>query len=73
MEQKRGNLLPKQAVLNGLVLTGGRIGRALDGLIAIADELDAATRGGVDAVRAVLKGRIRDLRDIGGSPNRTPI
>ena len=64
LEKRRGNLLDRTAVVDALVLAGGRIGRSIEGLLAIADQLDAAARnGGVDAVRSILKEQVRAMRE----------
>jgi hypothetical protein len=62
-EQKMGNLLPKQEILDAMVASGRRIRQGLDGATSWAEELDAAARnGGANAVRAILKQKTRDLQ-----------
>jgi hypothetical protein len=62
-EQKMGNLLPKQEILDAMVASGRRIRQGLDGMIGWAEELDAAARNsGVDGVRTILKQKSRDLQ-----------
>ncbi|WP_073953759.1 hypothetical protein [Thalassospira sp. TSL5-1] len=62
-EQKMGNLLPKQEILDAMVASGRRIRQGLDSMIGWAEEIDAAARnGGSDAVRTVLKQKTRDLQ-----------
>jgi len=62
-EQKMGNLLPKQEIIDAMVASGRRIRQGLDGMIGWAEELDAAARnGGPDAVRSVLKSKIRSMQ-----------
>jgi hypothetical protein len=63
-EEKMGALVPIRDVENAMVASGRQIRRALDTVLTWADEIDAAARnGGVDAVRAKLKERVRGLEE----------
>ncbi len=61
-EARLGQLLPRQQVEEAMVASGRKIRQGLDGVVGWSEELDAAARnGGADAVRAVLKDRVRAL------------
>ncbi len=61
-EKQVGLTLPRKEIENAMVLSGRKIRQGLDGVIGWSDELDAASRNGsVEAVRAVLKKRVRDI------------
>ena len=64
-ERQVGLYLPKQDIEDALVASGRTIRQGLDAMIGWADELDAAARhGGADAVRRVLKERVKGLEDM---------
>lgn len=62
LEERRGNLLPKQEVLDSVVAAGRRIRQHLDVAPSWAEELTAAAvTGGEPAVRAFLREKVREL------------
>lgn len=64
-EQRVGQLLPRREVEDAMATSGRKIRQGLDGLVRWAGELDAAARnGGVDAVRLVLRDRVRALETL---------
>ncbi len=61
-ERQLGQWLPKREIEDAMVTSGRKIRQGLDGVISWADELDAAARnGGTDAVRVLLKEKVRGL------------
>ena len=59
-----GELVDRTEVEDALREAGRAIRRELDGVMLMADELDAAARkGGVQAVRSVLRQRLRELEN----------
>jgi hypothetical protein len=61
-EKQLGQVLPRQEVEDAMVASGRRIRQGLDGIVTWSEELDAAARnGGADAVRALLKEKVRGL------------
>lgn len=65
LEERLGNLINRQEVEEAMVTAGRRIRQGLDGVTSWADELDAAARnGGANAVRAVLKDKMRGLQEL---------
>ncbi|MDJ0685389.1 MAG: hypothetical protein QNJ84_11860 [Alphaproteobacteria bacterium] len=61
-ERQLGLWLRKQEVQDAMVASGRKIRQGLDGVVGWAEELDAAARnGGIEAVRTVLKERVRTL------------
>ncbi len=64
-ERQLGQWLPKREVEDAMVASGRKIRQGLDGVIGWADELDAAARnGGAEAVRALLKQKVRNLESM---------
>lgn len=64
-ERQLGRWLPKGEIEDAMVASGRKIRQGLDGLIGWADELDAAARnGGAEAVRALLKQKVRALESM---------
>ena len=64
-ERQSGLLLPKREVEDAMVASGRNIRQGLDAIVGWADEVDAAARnGGADAVRALLKERVRGLESM---------
>ncbi|PKR54413.1 hypothetical protein [Thalassospira marina] len=62
--EKVGRVLDKQDVEDAMVTAGRRIRQAMDAIPAWADEIYSVAQGGdVQAVRAILKGRIRGLEE----------
>ena len=63
-ERLSGLYLEKRAVKDALVTVGRNIRMEIDGLIILADELDAAARnGGVAAVRSLLREHIHKIEN----------
>lgn len=61
-EEKIGLLLRRQDVEDAMAMAGRKIRQSLDALPQWADDIDAAARnGGVAAVRALLRDRVREL------------
>jgi len=64
-ERQLGQWLPKREIEDAMVASGRKIRQGLDGVIGWADELDAAARnGGSEAVRALLKEKVRGLESM---------
>lgn len=64
-EERKGNLVAIRDVEDAMVTSARKIRQGLDGMLAWSGELDSAARhGGVDAVRAVLKERLRELEQL---------
>ena len=64
-EQRVGELLPRAPLVEALVEAGRMIRQHLDQLPAMADEIAAAAQeGGTDAVRAVLRGKAREIETV---------
>lgn len=64
-ERQLGQWLPRREIEDAMVASGRKIRQGLDGLIGWADELDAAARnGGSEAVRALLKEKVRGLESM---------
>lgn len=62
-EKKLGQLLPRDMVAEAMGAAGVEIARAMDNLPLLADELTAvALSGGANAVRQLLRERVRTLR-----------
>lgn len=58
-----GELLPRDLVSDAMAEAGGKVARAIDRLVRDADEIaEAAVRGGAKEVRALLRGKIRNIR-----------
>ncbi|RCK32496.1 hypothetical protein TH9_12250 [Thalassospira xiamenensis] len=65
LEERQGKLINRREVEDAMVTAGRRIRQGLDGVASWADELDAAARnGGANAVRSVLKDKMRGLQDL---------
>lgn len=65
LEEKKGELVSRREIEDAMVSAGRRIRQGLDAVASWADELDAAARnGGTNAVRSVLKDKMRGLQDL---------
>ena len=63
-EKEQGLWIKRQDVENAVALCGRTLRQGLDGLVVLAEELDAAARsGGVDAVRVLLKQRVHEQQE----------
>ncbi len=61
-KQKKGELISRYDVEEGLKASGQTIRQGLDGIITWADEITSvASKEGVDGVRAFLKNKVRTL------------
>ncbi|MHC8493423.1 hypothetical protein ACTU44_12020 [Thalassospira sp. SM2505] len=65
LEERLGRLVDKQDVEESMVTAGRQIRQGLDAIPGWSDEIDAAARnGGVNAVRSLLKEKVRILQDV---------
>ncbi|MBC05712.1 hypothetical protein [Thalassospira sp.] len=65
LEERLGRLVDKQDVEESMVTAGRHIRQGLDAIPGWSDEIDAAARnGGVNAVRALLKEKVRGLEEM---------
>lgn len=65
LEERLGRLIDKQDVEESMVTAGRQIRQGLDAIPGWSDEIDAAARnGGVNAVRALLKEKVRGLEEM---------
>lgn len=65
LEERLGRLVDKQDVEESMVTAGRQIRQGLDAIPGWSDEIDAAARnGGVNAVRSLLKEKVRGLEEM---------
>ncbi|RCK20080.1 hypothetical protein TH8_19645 [Thalassospira profundimaris] len=65
LEERLGRLVDKHDVEESMVTAGRQIRQGLDAIPGWADEIDAAARnGGVNAVRSLLKEKVRGLEEM---------
>ncbi len=65
LEQQQGFLIDRRDVEEAMVTAGRKIRQGMDGIGSWSDEIDAVARnGGVNAVRALLKDKVRGLEEL---------
>ncbi len=65
LEQQQSLLIDRREVEDAMVTAGRSIRQGLDGIASWSDEIDAAARnGGVNAVRSLLKEKVRGLEEL---------